>query len=72
MGSFAERSIGYLSTAEWIQLSEAKTRLASSSAAATARRKIGLFDSVDAEMGSDAPEELSVKPIEEVPPLKLT
>ena len=59
MGSFAEWSIGHLSTAEWIQLSEAKTRLASSSAAATARRKIGLFDSVDAEMGSDAPEELA-------------
>jgi hypothetical protein len=51
VGGFSERSIADLSTAELLKLLEAKKRLASSSAATG--RKIGLFDSVDADMDSD-------------------
>jgi hypothetical protein len=54
VGSFSERSIGDLSATELLNLLEAKKRLASSAAAAG--RKLGLFDSVDAEMASDDPE----------------
>lgn len=69
MGRFAERSIGDISTAELIILSEAKARLTCSPAAAAARRKIGLFDSVDAEMGSDdlMKEPETRKPTESLP-----
>lgn len=51
VSSFVDRSIADLSPAELLKLLEAKKRLASSVAAAG--RKLGLFDSVDAEMGSD-------------------
>ena len=67
ISSFAERSVADVSATELLQLFEAKKRLASSSAAPG--RKLGLFDSVDAEMSSggllEGPE--FVKPTEAPP-----
>ena len=67
VGSFAEQSVADLSATELLKLLEAKKRLASSAAAVG--RKLGLFDSVDAEMDSDGlSEEQEIVEPTEAPP----